>query len=129
MLYLAAAVSDFYVPFGAMAEHKMQSAAGVPTITLTNSPKMLQPLRHEWIPEAFMVSFKLETDTSILVKKAQASIAKYGMNLVIANLLQTRKEEVHFITAEASTTIHRGDAVDIEEEMIKALKAEHDKFK
>jgi len=81
MLYLAAAVSDFFVPFEEnyhfildfvplflrenarnsefyyvttmqeMAEHKMQSSAGAPEIKLTNSPKMLMPLRHIWCPE------------------------------------------------------------------------------
>merc|ERR1712216_82943 len=86
-MYLAAAVSDFYVPWEYMAEHKMQSSAGAPEIKLTNSPKMLKPLRDEWCPEAFVVTFKLETDESILVQKATGSIEKYGMNLVIANLL------------------------------------------
>ena len=128
MLYLAAAVSDFYVPFEEMAEHKMQSSAGPPDIKLTNSPKMLMPLRHVWAPESFVVTFKLETDESILVKKAQGSIQKYGMDLVIANLLMTRKEQVTFIKANDSRTILRGDVEEIEERMILELKAEHEQF-
>jgi hypothetical protein len=33
-------------------------------------PKMLGALRSEWAPEAFLVSFKLETDISLLISKA-----------------------------------------------------------
>ena len=102
-----------------------QSSAGAPEIELTNSPKMLLPLRHAWCPEGFIVTFKLETDESILVRKAQGSIEKYGMNLVIANLLTTRKEEVAFITAEGSAARKRGDAPEIESVMVEALWHEH----
>lgn len=30
---------------------------------------MLGSLRHDWAPEAFIVSFKLETDDGILIQK------------------------------------------------------------
>jgi phosphopantothenate-cysteine ligase len=45
-----------------------------------------------------IVSFKLETDPSILVKKAQYALNKYSHHLVIGNLLLTRKWEVVFIS-------------------------------
>ena len=32
-------------------------------------PKMLGELRRQWAPEAFVVSFKLETDDQILIQK------------------------------------------------------------
>lgn len=32
-------------------------------------PKMLGALRSEWAPEAFLISFKLETDDRILISK------------------------------------------------------------
>ena len=32
-------------------------------------PKMLGSLRHKWAPEAFLVSFKLETDEGLLISK------------------------------------------------------------
>jgi hypothetical protein len=35
---------------------------------------MLGQLRHVWAPESFMVSFKLETDESILVKKVSSGM-------------------------------------------------------
>ncbi len=45
LLYLAAAVSDFYLPWADMAEHKMQSSAGDDTVTLqlrkVNDPVLL----------------------------------------------------------------------------------------
>ncbi len=32
-------------------------------------PKMLGTLRNQWAPDAFLVSFKLETDEKILISK------------------------------------------------------------
>jgi phosphopantothenate-cysteine ligase len=77
MFYLAAAVSDFFIPPGEMEEHKIQSAAhdGL-VLRLKNVPKCLGLLRHTWAPEAFIVSFKLETDPDMLLKKAQGAIEK-----------------------------------------------------
>jgi phosphopantothenoylcysteine synthetase/decarboxylase len=92
MFMLAAAVSDFYVPWGQLPEHKIQSADGALTLTLTNVPKCLGLLRQQWAPGAFFVSFKLETDEAILHRKAREAIAKYGVHAVVANLLQTRKD-------------------------------------
>ena len=37
--------------------------------TFKQVPKMLGELRHSWAPEAFVVSFKLETDDDILIQK------------------------------------------------------------
>ena len=83
MLYSAAAVSDFYIPFDQMQTHKIQSSDGVPTLQLTNSPKMLLVATKEWLPEAYVVSFKLETDTSILLQKATSAIQKYFYAILI----------------------------------------------
>ena len=38
-------------------------------VTFTQVPKMLGTLRSTWAPQAFIVSFKLETDEQILIKK------------------------------------------------------------
>jgi phosphopantothenate-cysteine ligase len=121
MFYLAAAVSDFFVPQDRMVEHKIQSneefapdanAAQGQTkppaartegrslvIDLEPVPKFLQQLVDGWAPEAMIVSFKLETDPSILVSKARYSLNKYAHHLVIGNLLLTRKWEVVFVSA------------------------------
>lgn len=76
MIYSAAAVSDFYIPYNIMQVHKIQSSAGAPQILLTNTPKMLYMVTHVWAPQAYIVSFKLETDTSILLDKATSAIRK-----------------------------------------------------
>lgn len=128
LLYLAAAVSDFFVPPERMVEHKIQStnamdsqadvkketeeeetfdnfdsSPAVPrskrlVIDLDPVPKFLKNLVDGWAPEGMIVSFKLETDPAILVHKAQYSLNRYQHHLVIGNLLSTRKWEVVFVT-------------------------------
>lgn len=122
MFYLAAAVSDFFVPRDRMVEHKIQSneefsqthahetahaTARLPAartegrklvIDLEPVPKFLKQLVDGWAPDGIIVSFKLETDPSILVKKAKYALEKYSHHLVIGNLLSTRKWEVVFVS-------------------------------
>ena len=45
MLYLAAAVSDFYIPISQMPDHKIQSSNGPLSLSLQLVPKMLGPVR------------------------------------------------------------------------------------
>ena len=60
LVYLAAAVSDFYLLEEDMAEHKIQSREhGNLTISLVPVPKKLGLLRHEWLPSCFCISFKV----------------------------------------------------------------------
>ncbi|KAG9410184.1 hypothetical protein AC1031_018216 [Aphanomyces cochlioides] len=62
VFYLAAAVSDFFIPDNELVEHKIQSHASVGqglTLSLKNVPKLLGLLRYEWAPNAFYVSFKV----------------------------------------------------------------------
>jgi phosphopantothenate-cysteine ligase len=127
LFYLAAAVSDFFVPRDRMTEHKIQSsdaaersncrtedsgeetdtepstgAASVQSkklvVNLDPVPKFLKRLVDGWAPEGMIVSFKLETDPSILVSKAHYSLERYSHHLVIGNLLSTRKWEVVFVS-------------------------------
>jgi phosphopantothenate-cysteine ligase len=117
LFYLAAAVSDFFVPQDRMVEHKIQSSDGFTQYNESDSrkqaartegssliidldpvPKFLKQLVDVWAPHAIIVSFKLETDPSILVEKAQYSLKKYSHHLVIGNLLSTRKWEVVFVS-------------------------------
>ena len=101
LLLLAAAVSDFYVP--KPTQHKIQSGSladdGL-VLELQAVPKTLGILRTTWAPDAFMVSFKLETDESILQHKAQQAMKKYGVHLVVGNLLQTRYDQVHLLLSD-----------------------------
>mmetsp|Transcript_4561 Transcript_4561/g.9097 ORF Transcript_4561/g.9097 Transcript_4561/m.9097 type:complete len:323 (-) Transcript_4561:221-1189(-) len=94
MMYCAAAVSDFYIPWGSLAEHKIQSREADLSIHLSKVPKALGVMRRDWIPDAMIVSFKLETDQSILETKAKKSIEMYQVDCVVANLLHSRKESV-----------------------------------
>lgn len=156
LLYLAAAVSDFFVPPDRMVEHKIQSTDAVSAaksqqsrlgivdklvsdtdsaldattdspqlsegeeeevfdnfdssprvprskrliVDLDPVPKFLKNLVDGWAPEGMIVSFKLETDPTILVHKAEYSLERYQHHLVIGNLLSTRKWEVVFVSKE-----------------------------
>ena len=117
LFYLAAAVSDFFLPANRISEHKIQSAGGGEpeangtsepdehkdmqgrklVIDLDPVPKFLKSLVDGWAPEGMIVSFKLETDPSLLVSKAQQALKKYSHHLVIGNLLSRRKWEVVFV--------------------------------
>ncbi|CAI5530603.1 unnamed protein product [Closterium sp. Naga37s-1] len=66
MVYLAAAVSDFFVPWPSMVEHKIQSGAGPLDIHLARVPKMIPLLRSLWCPQALLVSFKVRLPPSRL---------------------------------------------------------------
>lgn len=122
LFYLAAAVSDFFVPADRMVEHKIQSTEEFQeanangdgqvkkpaartegkslVIDLEPVPKFLKQLVDGWAPEGMIVSFKLETDPSLLVTKAKYALKKYQHHLVIGNLLTTRKWEVVFVSAD-----------------------------
>jgi len=70
MLYLPAAVSDFYIPKEKLAKHKIQSrdfSEGKPafSVQLFNVPKTLLEMR-QLNEDMFIVMFKLETDKSII---------------------------------------------------------------
>ncbi|EME39053.1 hypothetical protein DOTSEDRAFT_66993 [Dothistroma septosporum NZE10] len=124
LFYLAAAVSDFFVPQDRMVEHKIQSgeefaqlkddiheeqqrgrtpAAHMSgkslVIDLDPVPKFLKLLVDGWAPRAMIISFKLETDPNLLAQKATGALKKYSHHLVIGNLLNTRKYEVLFVSA------------------------------
>ncbi|KAK2742944.1 hypothetical protein FQN57_005074 [Myotisia sp. PD_48] len=149
LFYLAAAVSDFFIPQDRMVEHKIQSSNEVPVssssknkenqpqqidqhqdkdkaqgddipadkiytgfndpqppthnkkliVDLDPVPKFLHRLVNGWAPQGSMViSFKLETDSSLLISKAEQALNRYSHHLVIGNLLSTRKWEVVFVT-------------------------------
>ena len=116
VLYLAAAVSDFFIPKDRLAEHKIQSSnpngveqtdpqLGKPAaygkklvIDLDPVPKFLKRLVDGWAPHAMVVSFKLETDSSLLIAKAKAALDRYSHHLVIGNLLSSRSYEVVLVT-------------------------------
>ncbi|KAG6462312.1 phosphopantothenate--cysteine ligase-like [Manduca sexta] len=130
VLYLAAAVSDFYVPKDCVPTHKIQSESGPPIIQLHLVPKMLAPLVNLWVPTAYVVSFKLETDENLLVPKARAALEKYKHKMVVGNMLQTRHHRVIMVTPDATQEIiltreevHAG--VDIESSIVLEIVRAH----
>ncbi|XP_070174764.1 phosphopantothenate--cysteine ligase-like isoform X2 [Littorina saxatilis] len=134
MLYLAAAVSDFHIPANMMPEHKIQSANGPLQLSLQLVPKMLRPLVKDWTPDAFVISFKLETDKDILVWKARKALEQYQHKVVVANVLDTRKMEVTLVTSETQEPIRlpEKDATEgkeIEELIIQKLSELHSQFR
>lgn len=110
MFYLAAAVSDFFIPRDRMEVHKIQSGETKGAdprfstgkqlvINLDPVPKFLTTLVSSWAPKgSYIVSFKLETDPNLLVAKAEQALGRYHHDLVIGNLLTTRKWEVVFVS-------------------------------
>ena len=121
LLYLAAAVSDFFIPPSRIAEHKIQSGETGPVRTFGTSamsdphdtlpaegkrlvidldpvPKFLKALVDDWVPRAMIASFKLETDPDLLISKSQKALQRYSHHLVIGNLLASRKYEVVLVT-------------------------------
>ena len=100
--FLAAAVSDFYIPKSERSEHKIQSSGGQEGLTLNLKPvpKTLGLLRSKWAPDAFVVSFKLETDMEILRQKAERAVDRYGCHLVVGNILSSRHQKVWILSPE-----------------------------
>ncbi|KIY47499.1 phosphopantothenate-cysteine ligase [Fistulina hepatica ATCC 64428] len=98
MYYLAAAVSDFFLPRQKMSEHKIQSGKGSLHIEMDQVPKVLRSMVSEWSSGGFVVSFKLETDSALIIPKARAALERYGHQVVIGNELHNRKYQVVFVT-------------------------------
>ncbi|XP_061457577.1 phosphopantothenate--cysteine ligase [Rhineura floridana] len=133
MFYLAAAVSDFYIPPSEMPEHKIQSSDGPLQITMKMVPKMLSPLVKEWAPEAFVISFKLETDPSILIDKARQALEKYRHQVVVANVLDSRRTSVIVVTKDLENQLSLSDnevaqGMEIEEKIVSHLESQHRAF-
>ena len=109
LYYLAAAVSDFYLPPEKMVEHKIQSnhvnANQGLQIQFDNVPKMIKPLVTQWALNGYIVSFKLETDPDLLLQKSLTALKRYGHQVVIGNVLNTRKLRVLFISSQSEGSV------------------------
>ncbi|XP_046491804.1 phosphopantothenate--cysteine ligase-like isoform X2 [Neodiprion pinetum] len=132
ILYLAAAVSDFYIPPNEMSVHKIASTKPQ-TISLQLVPKILAPLVSLWVPNAFVVSFKLETNKDLLIDKAREALNKYKHKLVIANMLQNYRKKVTMVTQQSSyvielTTEQSNAGEEIEMYIVKNVVDKHEEF-
>ena len=129
IIFLAAAVSDFYIPKDKIAENKIQSNDSELTIQLYPIKKEIYKIKTEWNPKAFLISFKLETDKNILFQKANKAIIKTKSDLVIANLLQTRYDVVYLVSQnEKIDTIEKKEAEYIEKNIIKEIVRRHEEL-
>ncbi len=73
---------------------------GTLLLTLHPVPKAIPRLRRLWCPEAYVVSFKLETDPSILRRKSVLAMENNDVHLVVGNVLSTRYERVYVLSRE-----------------------------
>ena len=89
-------------------------------IELDPVPKLLGMIK-VWCPLAKVISFKLETDETLLEGKAQAAINKYGVDLVIANLLQTRMTAVSIISKDSKFDLVTQGGQELEELIVNWL--------
>ncbi|XP_018967897.1 phosphopantothenate--cysteine ligase [Cyprinus carpio] len=133
MFYLAAAVSDFYIPAYEMPEHKIQSSNGPLQISMKMVPKMLSPLVKDWAPKAFVISFKLETDPSILLERARRALETYNHQAVVANVLDTRRGYVVVVTKDTQQELVLSDEevqkeAEIEDRIVSNLTEAHSEF-
>ncbi|KAL5964884.1 Phosphopantothenate--cysteine ligase CAB2 [Taenia solium] len=112
LLFLTAAVSDFFIPRDHLPQHKLHASQtlkwtgsdciqygtdGSLTLHLSPVPKVLGLISTKWATSTMVVSFKLETDASLVLDRAKAALKRYRTHAVIANLLQTRKQEAWLI--------------------------------
>lgn len=133
MFYLAAAVSDFYIPASEMPEHKIQSSNGPLQLSMNMVPKILSPLVKDWAPQAFVISFKLETDATILLEKARRALDTYRHQVVVANILDSRRGYVVVVTPETQVELiltedDEKNEVEIEDRIVSNLTSAHHKF-
>lgn len=130
LAFLAAAVSDFHLPMNQTATHKIQSSDGPLKLELQQVPKVLKVLKTTWCPQAFIVTFKLETNPDLLEKKARAHIdAKngYGVQAVVGNILGEHQHKVFLLVARDPSKLHtfQSNGEEIEENLVAAICSEH----
>lgn len=74
---------------------------------------------------------QLETDKKILLEKAGTALKKYNMDMVVANELLTRKEEVIVVTTGGNIVVQRDKTrvdADVEEPLITLIVEGHSAY-
>uniref|UniRef100_A0A0N5BX64 Phosphopantothenate--cysteine ligase n=1 Tax=Strongyloides papillosus TaxID=174720 RepID=A0A0N5BX64_STREA len=139
IIYLAAAVSDFYIDEKDMTDHKIQSRNGEILLKLTPFKKddIIELLCGS--KENFLVTFKLETDEKLLYSKSKKSFEYYNHQVVIGNILSRRSKEVILYTpkengelSEMVISLNKEEIeknVDIEEKIVESLCKIHNKYR
>lgn len=95
IIILAAAVSDYLV--ANHVDKKIDSSQAL-QIQLKSAPKLIQKIK-QWLPETFLVGFKLLVNVTDeeLIFAARSSIQKNHLDLCAANDLMSLKRQVHEI--------------------------------
>ncbi|KAG6438186.1 hypothetical protein SASPL_103123 [Salvia splendens] len=140
LFYLAAAVSDCYVPWESMVLQciRFNPAQVLWTCDSSSSEDAVgaeerlgsQGLLYIIQGNCFSSfrRFLLETDKNILLKKVGTALEKYSMDMVVANELLTRKEEVIVVTKGGNIVVKRDTTradADMEEPLIKLIVDQH----
>ncbi|KAM4872219.1 phosphopantothenate--cysteine ligase isoform 3-T5 [Thomomys bottae] len=102
-------------------------------ITMKMVPKMLSPLVKDWAPKAFIISFKLETDPSIVISRARNALEVYQHQVVVANILESIHSSVVIVTKDSETKLllteeEVAKGIAIEEKIIDNLQSRHTAF-
>uniref|UniRef100_UPI00358E48FF phosphopantothenate--cysteine ligase n=1 Tax=Myxine glutinosa TaxID=7769 RepID=UPI00358E48FF len=121
ILFLAAAVSDFHQPPDTMPQHKIHSLGKPLELTLSPIPKLLSPLASFWVPAAFIVAFKLESEPEQLESRATAGLARLAPSLqravaVVANLLTERRKRLLVLVSRGGDQKVEGQLVECSSE-------------
>ena len=77
------------------------------------------------------MSEQLETDSKILLEKADIALRKYKMHMVVANELLSRKEEVVVVTINEKISVRRNKSLgvdDVESALIDLLAERHSAY-
>lgn len=96
-------------------------------------PKILSPLVKDWAPKAFVISFKLETDATILLEKSRRALETYRHQAVVANVLDSRRGYVVVVTPESQAELvlteeDEKNDVEIEDRIVDNLTGAHNSF-
>lgn len=85
-------------------------------------------IKDEWCPNAFLISFKLETNEEVLLEKTYKSLEKTKSDFIIANILQERYERVMIISKSEKMTILKDKMKSVEEGIVKQIIKLHEKY-
>lgn len=119
-----------------MSEHKIQSRNGELIIKLEAVPKIIKQMKDTWCPESFVVTFKLETDRTLLDSKAKLHLSKshYGVQCVVGNILGEHQDKVTLYSEDGKvltferTPEERERDDDIEEPLINDIIRQHSEY-
>jgi phosphopantothenate-cysteine ligase len=94
---------------------------------------MLSPLVKDWAPKAFIISFKLETDPSIIINRARNALEVYRHQVVVANILESLQSFVVIVTKDSETKLllteeEVAKGIAIEEKIVDHLQCRHTTF-